>query len=269
MNIQIMSDIHFEFYVSTVIGSTEIYSNFIETIDSSGVDILILAGDICSHTKRGKDTNVLAACLEKICALFPHVIYVPGNHEYYGGNAPEIEEHLTAVAESISNLHLLNPGKIEIDGVTFVGATLWFPKPDDKTLNFGKWGMGDYRAIGDFEPWVYDKHAGDVAFIKEHIKEADVVITHHLPSKLSTPERFRGNRLNHFFVCDQEELIWGTQIEDPPQLWVHGHTHDPCDYMIYKTRIVCNPRGYPGEHNKYNDKLVIEVDSETTLSSGT
>jgi hypothetical protein len=33
-----------------------------------------------------------------------------------------------------------------------------------------------------------------------------------------------------------------------PQIkfWTHGHTHDPFDYMIGSTRILCNPRGYFG-----------------------
>jgi hypothetical protein len=29
-------------------------------------------------------------------------------------------------------------------------------------------------------------------------------------------------------------------------LWTHGHMHDPFDYMIGSTRVVCNPRGYLG-----------------------
>ena len=28
--------------------------------------------------------------------------------------------------------------------------------------------------------------------------------------------------------------------------WIHGHTHDACDYMIGDTRVLCNPRGYIG-----------------------
>ena len=31
---------------------------------------------------------------------------------------------------------------------------------------------------------------------------------------------------------------------DRVALWVHGHMHDPFDYEIYGTRVVCNPRGY-------------------------
>jgi predicted phosphodiesterase len=42
------------------------------------------------------------------------------------------------------------------------------------------------------------------------------------------------------------------------KLWLHGHTHTPFDYEVNGTRVVCNPRGYPGERSNYTDK-VLEV----------
>lgn len=30
-------------------------------------------------------------------------------------------------------------------------------------------------------------------------------------------------------------------------LWIHGHSHDRCDYLLGKTRIIANPLGYPNE----------------------
>jgi predicted phosphodiesterase len=48
-------------------------------------------------------------------------------------------------------------------------------------------------------------------------------------------------------------------MKKPPKLIVHGHTHDPCDYMIGETRVICNPRGYPAEHpwyENYQPKIV-------------
>ena len=46
------------------------------------------------------------------------------------------------------------------------------------------------------------------------------------------------------FASSLEGLI----EEYQPILWIHGHTHDPFDYELFATRVVCNPRGYPGEH---------------------
>jgi len=35
--------------------------------------------------------------------------------------------------------------------------------------------------------------------------------------------------------------------EHQPKLWIHGHGHDRCDYVLGKTRVVANPLGYPNE----------------------
>jgi hypothetical protein len=47
----------------------------------------------------------------------------------------------------------------------------------------------------------------------------------------------------------------------PVAVWIHGHTHDSCDYVEEGTRVVCNPRGYgPFELNAAFDPiLTIEV----------
>jgi hypothetical protein len=74
--------------------------------------------------------------------------------------------------------------------------------------------------------------------------EKFVVVGHHAPSKQSTHPKYQNDQLmNGGYSSDLSEFIL-----DHPQikLWTHGHTHDPFDYMIGETRIVCNPRGYGG-----------------------
>jgi len=71
-----------------------------------------------------------------------------------------------------------------------------------------------------------------------------VVCGHHAPSTLSTHPRYKDERImNGAYSSDLSEFIM-----DRPQikLWTHGHTHEPFDYMLGDTRIVCNPRGYIG-----------------------
>jgi hypothetical protein len=59
--------------------------------------------------------------------------------------------------------------------------------------------------------------------------------------------------MNGAFASDLDDFIaYRPQIK----LWTHGHTHEPFDYEIGTTRIVCNPRGYVGhEHRADNFKL--------------
>jgi hypothetical protein len=76
-----------------------------------------------------------------------------------------------------------------------------------------------------------------------HIRADDVVVTHHLPAFDSVPARFARSAMNAFFVCDMAPQV----REHQPKLWIHGHSHDRCDYMLGKTRVVANPLGYPNE----------------------
>jgi hypothetical protein len=44
------------------------------------------------------------------------------------------------------------------------------------------------------------------------------------------------------------------------KLWTHGHTHEPFDYMIGTTRVVCNPRGYSGHEPKADNFKLQYID---------
>jgi DNA repair exonuclease SbcCD nuclease subunit len=79
-------------------------------------------------------------------------------------------------------------------------------------------------------------------FLAEHKNEKVVVITHHGPSYLATPERFKRYRdTNGAFYSDLSELI----LDNPHILyWIHGHTHDPFEFDIGETKVLGNPRGY-------------------------
>ena len=61
--------------------------------------------------------------------------------------------------------------------------------------------------------------------------------------------------INRFFVSDETPLI----LDKKPRLWVHGHTHLTCDYMLGETRVVCNPHGYPKER-KWTRYAVAEFE---------
>ena len=42
-------------------------------------------------------------------------------------------------------------------------------------------------------------------------------------------------------------------------LWIHGHTHTLFDYCVRGTRVVCNPRGYPGERTGFRPDWTVEI----------
>ena len=70
------------------------------------------------------------------------------------------------------------------------------------------------------------------------------------------PTFMAGKTLTLYFVNHRPELSEGVG------LWIHGHTHASCDYIIPETgcRVVCNPHGYQRENGEYFDPaLVVEV----------
>jgi len=40
-------------------------------------------------------------------------------------------------------------------------------------------------------------------------------------------------------------------------LWFHEHTHTFIDYAVRGTRVVRNPRGYPGEQTGFDPSLTV------------
>ena len=230
MRIQILSDLHFEF-------DRDGGEAFARTVPVAG-DVLILGGDLITL----REACPVRRAFSWFCDRFAHVIFVPGNHEYYRTRPADAEALLAGCAQGIPNLHVLNPGVVAIDGIRFVGATLWFPGTPDEALYRGC--LNDFRMIADFVPWVHDTHTAHLAFLKANMHPGDVVVTHHLPHPRSIAAQYSGSALNRFFLAeDAAELV----ERSGARLWVHGHTHTHCDYAVGETRVVCNPRGYPGE----------------------
>ena len=42
-------------------------------------------------------------------------------------------------------------------------------------------------------------------------------------------------------------------------LWIHGHTHTFFDYRAGGARVICNPRGYPGEATGFRPDLIVDI----------
>jgi len=243
VSLQILSDLHFEC-------DPDGGEAFVHGLPVVG-DVLILAGDLMPL----RTTDLACRVFNGLCARFAHVVFVPGNHEYYRSHPAAVWTRLIACAQRIPNLHVLNPGIVTIDGIRFVGATLWFPDTPDEILYRNA--LADFRMIADFEPWVHDTHVEHLAFLKVHVRPGDVVVTHHLPHPRSIDPQYAGSALNRFFLAgDAAELVERAGA----RLWVHGHTHATCDYVIGKTRVVCNPRGYPVESaNGFDRGRVVKV----------
>lgn len=230
MRIQILSDLHVEFHQD---GGRQLIEEY---LTPKGVDILIIAGDLSTSGLP------FLGSIRAICKKYKdaQVIYVPGNHDFYNGSFAGVLPTYKGLENLYSNLSILYNKAKKIDKYLFVGSTLWFGVDPEYTKY--KAYMNDFKYIGKFEDLVFKENKKAKKFLKWHLCEDAIVITHHLPSWRSVPDRFKNSKLNMFYVCDLEKQI----LEKKPKMWVHGHTHHSCNYLLGKTHVVCNPFGYAG-----------------------
>ena len=227
-----------------------------------GVYFPVLAGDI--HT----GTNGFKWMSE----TFPEkpIVYVLGNHEFYGQKIPKLTEELKAAAAG-SNIHLLENDAVEIGDVIFLGATLWtdFRLNGDVVLAevTAQTGMTDFRRIRKtptyrrFRPAdARQIHTQSLGWLDQQLETGRgrkvVVVTHHAPSPQSIPQQFRTDPLNPAFASNLTTLVAASNAS----LWIHGHIHQHSDYVVGSTRVIANPRGYPSESQiGFNPALVVEI----------
>ena len=264
MRVNVISDLHIDFADLTLPGG----------------DVLILSGDIFEAKSLNKENynskmvllehdrgdqrpdRFYRFILEECSRKYRKVIMVMGNHEHYRFRIQKTYEHIKS--QLPDNVHLLEKESLVLDGVLFLGATLWtdMNKQDALTMYHMQGAMNDYRQITmlNEEKHVYHRLQPEYT-VKEHLKTLEyfntaltenknreggalpvVVVTHHSPSKLSTHPKYQDEIImNGAYSSDLSEFIL-----DHPEIcvWTHGHTHEPFDYQVGETRIICNPRGY-------------------------
>lgn len=241
MRIQILSDLHFEFH-------RDGGRSMVEACREPSVDVLILAGDIAVAEGIG---DALALFAQR----YPHVIYVHGNHEYYGSERETVLLHTREAAARLRNLHFLDCDSVELRGRKFHGTPLWFPRSDEAQRLQHQ--ISDFRLIRDYASWVYAEHDRARRFLEQQVRPGDVVITHHLPTEACVLPEYKDHPLNCFFVADMRHVLHAQR----PALWVHGHTHGSVDMRCDETRMICNPFGYARreENPGFVERLVVEV----------
>ena len=226
-------------------------------------DVTILAGDI---------RRPASAAMAWAATLGRPVLYVPGNHEFYGGSIPEVRRTLAHSARE-HGIQLLDQDTRVIGGVRFAGATLWTDfalfgvERKDLAMAASAKLMRDFKVIHNADGNVFtpadscalfaEQHAWLASVLKIPFDGPTVVITHHAPTPRSVHPRFAQSLVSAAFASDCTALM-GQAV-----LWIHGHTHDSFDYTVDGTRVLCNPRGYCPqgvvENPDFNPSLCVDV----------
>jgi len=253
MRILVLSDLHIEF------------APFVPS--AADIDVVVLAGDIGVGAPAILWAGTAFADKPVICVL--------GNHEFYRGNIEETWEDMRRAGSS--NMYLLENQTVTIDGVRFLGCTLWTdyalfgPATQLDAMARADEGLADHRLItigaaGSLRRYLpkdaLTTHVRSRRWLESELARAHegptVVVTHHAPHRGSVASRYQEDMLTPAFASDLGYLMGKADV------WLHGHMHDSFDYAVDGTRIVCNPRGYPlrtgeFENPAFSGSLVVTV----------
>ncbi len=252
MRLWVFSDLHLDVNASFPFGLPNPFPDH---------DVVVIAGDLCEGMAEGVRWIAQSGLAEK------PVLYVGGNHEFYGLDRHDELTAARTTAETVPNIHVLEGGSVTIGGVTFFGATLWTDYDllgdRDRAMHLAERYMSDHNMIRvGARKWTAStalaEHTARIAWLKAELATCDpantVIISHHAPSPRSCSSKFRGHPLNASFASDLTPLVAKAGT------WIHGHTHTACDYRLEGCRVINNPRGYVRhETSGYDEALIVEV----------
>jgi predicted phosphodiesterase len=250
VRLHVISDLHVEFAPFDL-----------PTVDA---DVLVLAGDV--------GQGLAGVQLAARWAAGRPVLFVAGNHEFYGHGLPALTGRLRALAQG-SLVHVLENDELVLGGVRFLGCSLWSDflaaggAEQERSMAVAARLLNDYELI----TWSEEErplrpgdtralHDGSRRWLAERLAVPyagpTVVITHHAPLVPEPPDSPLHRALMGAFASDLSTLMRGDRV----QLWIHGHLHRVADVEVGGTRVVSNPRGYPHEPvEAFDPALVLEV----------
>ncbi len=234
--------------------------------DPVEADLIVLAGDIAGGTggvewARGWGSG-------------RPVLYVAGNHEFYGHEIPGLIDELRRAADG-SAVRVLENEEVILGGIRFLGCTLWSDFDFDgserraEAMRLCELVVNDYELIR-FGPGERALAARDTRMLHlssrrwlkarlDHPHDGPtVVVTHHAPLIRTRPATAEMRALAGAFASDVTDLMGADRVA----LWIYGHTHRFADLDVRGTRILSNPSGYPNDPVAgFDPALVVEVDA--------
>lgn len=235
------------------------------------IDVMVIAGD------NGSCINNLSMMMQ-ILMEFPnlHIVYVLGNHDYYGSYYRQAWEGMLWADYSIERLHVLTGYQYcswEYNGVVFIGGTLWtdYNKDNENVKNIVQRTLNDYRAIiannnNKFitPNFILNEHYTMRKYIFKNLEKSSgkktIVVTHHKPylSDIITDASVYGYEVD---LTDDLNLCSAL-----PEYWIYGHTHKSSwktiNYVNGSVTFVSNQFGYPSEDPSvtgFHKDCILEV----------
>ena len=288
MRIQLLSDLHLE-----------TQPGFVPT-PAPQADVLVLAGDIGSY-QPGSALPALGDHDFGLARFSPRrgwpvpVLFVPGNHEYDGLDFDDAHARLRETCERLG-ITWLEREVVVLDGVRFVGTTLWSdfdalgplagrmpqaPPPAhavpsgytqqlaarEKAFRAANHYLRKTGTVRGGQPWLAEAVREQALVCQQWLANAmnapppgttfsRTVVVTHFAPSLRSADPRYGNTPGTAGFCNALD-----HCLEHAQLWLHGHLHCPIDYTHQGCRVVANPLGYAGkgEQVRFVPTLTLEI----------
>ena len=234
-----------------------------------GEDAILCAGDLGSARVRQETEKLIRD------SRVPFY-YVLGNHDFYHGEIGEVIDYYRFLNRSVRHFHLLHNRTAELGGYLLAGTPLWTDfalfgrNTVESSMEVARRMVNDFRGLTqvrdheashggvpsralrphDLVEW----NAEARRFLMKTIAKGQptIVMTHWCPSAETISPCYAGDPANAYFTTECRDLMGGKVA-----LWVHGHSHLADDRVINGTRVIRNPKGYPGERSAWHEDLVV------------
>jgi hypothetical protein len=230
-------------------------------MDSVTADILVVPGGL----------GVIVSAVECLSKLGRPVVYVPGVQEYRGRDITDVVE-LGREAARDTQVHVLDRGSVVLDGVRFLGMTMW-SSPEGSRLLTNEWYSSANEELKDIRNGRWWLESTD----KELASALCVANNWPVPSEQA---RAAEQRLHPVIsLCENRRaLVWLSQVMDKEfsgptvvvthfeplprvrhgstverdsnrirsllkqhpnaaDLWLHGHSDTPGDQVVEAVRV--------------------------------
>ncbi|OZI71983.1 metallophosphoesterase [Bordetella genomosp. 12] len=274
MRIQLLSDLHLETNPDFVFSP------------APDADVLVLAGDIGSYQagSRLPDDDFGLGRFAHAPGRARHIVFVPGNHEFDGLGYHAATARLKALCAQLG-IHWLERDTLHLDGVRFVGTTLWTDfealassqstetarrQQLDKAYRAANFYLRKNTTFKDDGQPMLAEDLRELGLQCQHwLRDAlacpfagpTVVITHFAPSLRSADPRYGLTPGTAGFCNALDDLFVHAD------LWIHGHLHCPNDYVVQdaatgrRCHVIANTLGYQkkGEQEGFRPHCVVDV----------
>jgi len=247
MKIQILSDLHLEFF-----GPNDDIMSFLASLNTDA-DCIIMAGDIFGYKNLEMQMKHVAKAFND-----KEIIFVPGNHEYYHTSKYDMDSQMHIEAKKHGIILLEDGYHMLSDNYIVIGACGWH---DSFVLNNTRL-MNDFNHIDELRSDPYESvkwnRESKLFFTNTLDRFRDkkaICVTHNSPLANHTPYKYMGSSLNPFFVNNWSDIIERYK----PQVWISGHLHQHIEFKMFETFFIENGYGY------YNYDIAKHFDKNLTI----